>query len=244
MPGGTCGVEIDLASLAPGLDFGCVSTASLPDGGPGAACGQDAGPTPDASTGGLPPGCPGTLGDYVGGTVTGTAGDDTFGDQSARVVILGLGGDDTYGTEILESNCLVGGPGNDRFLYGHEGSQQTCIGGPGNDVFVIDTGPFGGEGAVFYDLNVEGDDEIHLPASLFGLTGAPGSTASATEVVSIPDHSGGGFPSGAGAAARVAYDPTDGELYADTDGSGPAISRPIGRILNVPAFDVNDYKLE
>jgi len=93
-------------------------------------------------------------------------------------------------------------------------------------------------------LNVEGDDEIHLNQAQFNLTGTPGSTASATEVVVIPDHNGGGFPSSAGAAARVGYDPTDGEIWADTDGSGQAISRKIGVVANHPAFDIDDYKLE
>ena len=78
-----------------------------------------------------PPEC-GPIGNYKGGVIVGTFGDDVIDLRAANhpQIIMGLGGNDTiYGGN--SGDCLVGGDGNDK-LYGGN-AKDILIGGAGDD---------------------------------------------------------------------------------------------------------------
>jgi Ca2+-binding RTX toxin-like protein len=72
----------------------------------------------------------GDPGEYKGGIIWGTEGEDVLSGGNQSQIIMGLGGDDTI-TAGNSGDCIVGGGGNDQ-LFGGNG-KDILLGGPGDD---------------------------------------------------------------------------------------------------------------
>ena len=78
-----------------------------------------------------PPAACGPIGDYKGGVVYGTSGDDVLTGGNHPQIIMGLAGNDVIHAGN-SGDCVVGGDGDDQ-LFG-DNAKDTLIGGDGDDV--------------------------------------------------------------------------------------------------------------
>ncbi len=181
--------------------------------------------------------------------ITGTRGNDTLTGTSFNDRLLGLQGNDVIdggkGNDTLTggpgNDLLLGGRGNDR-LFGSTGS-DTLTGGPGNDY--LDGGPgrdrlIGSGGndqfVVALDADVIVDFETNQDLILIALADRdqnlnPGALPKNRFHI-------GSQPSNR--LQRIIYNPTDGILSYDPDGSGARGSRPIARLIGSPELTVSD----
>jgi Ca2+-binding RTX toxin-like protein len=152
----------------------------------------------------------------------GGSGNDLITGNSARNVLTGGSGNDT----------LRGGAGND-YLRGGLGN-DTLTGGSGNDYFVFNTKPNSStnhDTVTDYHLT---QDAILIENAVFTKLGAAGALAAqffrvATHALDSNDY--------------LVYWKSRGELFYDSDGSGPGHQVLIATFANDPSLSYHDFKV-
>lgn len=238
------------SSTGPGGEGGGSNGGAGSDVGGAGSSGGDAGAEAGAGgapdDGGLPPACPGVLGDYV--QLDGTSGPDTFTTEQLEgtMLVFGLEGDDIFERNHTGGDCLVGGPGDDDLTNPGE-SASYLIGGAGADTFhlIAQTDNY----ARIADMSAE--DSIGLSKTTFTfLAGTTGASAADWQLYSLADYEGGtgSIPNGEGAA--IVYDPATGGLWRDLDrgvkGSSENDAAQLATIVNHASytFDPDDFVLD
>ena len=141
------------------------------------------------------------VGNGAANTLTGAGGND---------LLFGAGGNDTL-RGGNGSDQLKGNDGDDN-LHGGAGRDQ-LFGGQGADNFVFDTAPGPANRDKIMDY-VVADDTIRLDDGVFTAIG-PAGTLDADAFVE--------GSAAADAEDRIIYDPATGNLYYDSDGTGPTV---------------------
>ncbi|RZT10670.1 Hemolysin-type calcium-binding repeat-containing protein [Duganella sp. CF402] len=151
------------------------------------------------------------LGGYGNDTLYGGGGSDTLsGDGGDNLIDGGDGNDYFYNgnTSYAGKDTLLGGAGDDVFVYGVRGQQATATGGAGQDIYRPDSTGYSGR-IVPTNLNVTdftagaGGDKIDLMAQLNSNT----------------SYAGGNPFSAANGYLRVVQDGADTRIQLDTDGA-------------------------
>jgi peptidyl-prolyl cis-trans isomerase B (cyclophilin B) len=154
--------------------------------------------------------------------ITGTRGADTLTGTSFNDLLLGLQGNDTLNGGRGKDR-LIGGPGNDYLDGGARRDRLT--GGAGRNQFIV---------ALDRDVIVDfqtNQDLISIALADLDQSLNPGSLpAKRFHIGSEPSNR----------LQRIIYDPTDGILSYDPDGSGDQGSRQIARLIGSPELSVRD----
>jgi Ca2+-binding RTX toxin-like protein len=135
---------------------------------------------------------------------TGNTAANALGGNSAANTLIGLEGADTL-SGLGGKDVLRGGNGND-----------TLTGGSEADVFVFDTALSASANRDTVADFASGSDRLQLAASVFGAF-AGSSTVLAKQLLV-----GASATAATTADHRLIYNTTTGELYYDSDGTGPA----------------------
>lgn len=169
--------------------------------------------------------------------IRGGGGADTlFGDAGADALYGEAGADKLYGG--ANADVLSGGSGADR-LYGGSGrdnlaggfGRDVLFGGAGNDIFLFDTAPSAANVDSIRDFTRRADT-IALDGDVFGL--AEGRLASDA------------FLNGSRAADaddRIFYNPDNGGLFFDADGSGGASAIRIATLQDGLRLTAADFEI-
>jgi Ca2+-binding RTX toxin-like protein len=127
-----------------------------------------------------------------------------------------------------EIDRLIGGAGDDT-LEGRE-FNDILTGGIGSDAFLFALAPSGSDTDTITDFQV-GIDRMVLRGSSFGQLPLGALNTSMFEVGSTATT----------ASTRFIYDPSDGSLYFDADGSGAGAALKFAILSNLPSLTATDF---
>jgi Ca2+-binding RTX toxin-like protein len=172
---------------------------------------------------------------YAGSRLEGLGGNDTLigaGGEGNGNHLLGGDGDDSL-VGASGSDTLEGGAGNDTLDGGQfDDGGDTLIGGAGADTFEVTQG-FGAPLDHFADFT-SGVDKLRLDGNVFERTGPSGNFAAGDERF----FAGAGATEGQDATDRVVYDTGTGNVYYDSDGSGPSAALFVANVGALAATDI------
>ena len=182
--------------------------------------------------------------------ITGTRESETLPGTSFNDRLLGLQGNDVL-TGGDGKDTLIGGPGNDSLeggrgsdrLLGSNGS-DALIGGSGNDYLDGGSGRnrlVGGGGSdrfvVAFNSDLIVGFESNQDTILLSLADIDSSLSPGSRVPPSRFHLGS---EASNRLQRIIYDPNEGILSYDRDGSGNTPSRPMARLSGSPEISVTD----
>src|SRR5438094_8015505 len=160
---------------------------------------------------------PGTAGDDLANSISGTSGND---------LVKGFGGNDT----------IFANAGNDRIESG--AGNDTISGGGGQDQYVWhEYGAANADTVLNFDT---GWDSIQLDAAAFTQIGAAGRFATND----VRCYAAAGANAGHDADDRIVYNTSTGQLWYDADGNGPGAAQLIATLpvgATVVATDINVF---
>jgi len=161
-------------------------------------------------------------GDDGANRLTGGAGDDRLAGRGGDDRLIGQAGNDE----------LVGGDGADTLIGG--AGRDILTGGEGADTFVFNDAPTNRGFDDITDMTV-GTDTIALARFLFGMNGLPAGD--------LPEERFHVGSTATTADQRILYDPSNGNLLYDADGSGGGNAVRFGTVTAGIALTADDFIL-
>jgi Ca2+-binding RTX toxin-like protein len=170
--------------------------------------------------------------------ILGTSGNDVLTGTAGKDTIKGLAGNDTLngggGNDILQggagADVLNGQAGND-VLNGGSGA-DILTGGTGADAFVFNS-PLKGQADQITDYS-SADDTIRLDNAVFTAVGPLGTLDASAFHVGSAAHD---------ASDRVIYNPQNGNLTYDPDGTGAASGSVFAQAATSLDLDNTDFRI-
>ncbi|WP_448573044.1 calcium-binding protein [Trichothermofontia sp.] len=172
----------------------------------------------------------------------GTAANNTLNGTSSDNLINGLAGNDTL-NGLAGNDTLIGGDGSDR-LAGGSGN-DSLLGGSGNDYFVYDTNAAFTATAVGLDtlFDFSANDFIVLDKTTFTRLA---STAGTGFNISSDFGFANDLAAIASSTARIVYNPTDGGLFYNENGSesGLGSGAQFATLVGAPTIAASNFVLQ